>query len=116
MKLVRELVRTPLQRIYAGVSNDSCRGSLTASGVPLQLAKELAKNRLQRINAGPIGQSGALLAVSAVVLMSHRMQNSKRPFELSWLHEVPMEVVNELSKTPLERSHGAISATRASAP
>ena len=42
--------------------------------------------------------------MSAVVLMSHRMQNPNRPFELSWLREVPLELVKEWSKTPLERS------------
>ena len=51
----------------------------------------------------------------AVVLMSHRMQNSKRPFELSWLREVPMELVRELSKTPSSAATLAISATRAAA-
>ena len=37
--------------------------------------------------------------------MSHRIQNSKRSFELSWLREVPMALVQELSKTPLKLSH-----------
>ena len=88
------------------MTEDSYRISLTSKEVPLELVKELATIPLQRINAGPSGQSGALLAVSAVVLVSPLMQNSKRPFELSWLREVPMELVKELSTTPLEQSHG----------
>ena len=66
---------------------------------------ELAKIPLQRINAGPGGQPGAQLTLSAAVLMSHQMQNLKWSFELSWLRTVPMELVKELSKTPLERCH-----------
>ena len=110
---MKELVRTPVQRICAGVIDElsnagelgaTIRSSLTSNEVPLGVVKELVTIPLQRINAGPSGQSGALLTVSAVVLMSHRMQNSNRPFELSWLREVPLELVKELSKTPLGRS------------
>ena len=42
MRVVKELTTTPLQRIYAGVIEDSCRISLTSNEVPQELVKELA--------------------------------------------------------------------------
>ena len=64
----------------------------------------VGEDALQRSNAGSACQSGAQLVVAAISLMSHRMQNWKRPFGMSWPREVPMEPVKALVKTPLEGS------------
>ena len=42
--------------------------------------------------------------MAAVFILSHRIQERERPFERSWLREVPRKLVKELAKVPLERS------------
>ena len=58
----------------------------------------------QQFNTGSACQSSSQLAVAAVFILSHRMQERERPFERSWLREVPRKLVKELAKVPLERS------------
>ena len=66
LKVLKELARTPLQRIGAGVlgelSNaselgDSSRGSLTSSGALIKVVKKLVRSRPQLIYASVINDS-----------------------------------------------------------